>query len=86
MILLDDLRWVQPRLRRKRRGKERWAHMVSDTSLEELHDMAEQIGLQPEWFQGDHYDVRPRQHARALARGAIEVGRRELVTRMVGRR
>jgi len=83
VILVDDLRWyalVKPRLSR---GYERWAHMVSDDSLAELHDFADLLGLRREWFQGDHYDIRPRQHALAQRLGAVAVDRRELVKRRV---
>lgn len=77
MILVDDLRWYPARRPNRRRGSERWAHMVSDANLAELHEMA---------TLRDHYDVRPRQHAKALWYGAEQVERRDLVRRMVGRR
>lgn len=34
-----------------------WAHMISDTSLEELHDAARTVGLRYLSFGRDHYDV-----------------------------
>lgn len=50
-----------------------WCHMWAD-SLPELHDMAMQIGLRPEWFQNregfPHYDLRAPKRLLALRRGA----------------
>ena len=34
-----------------------WAHLVSDSSLEELHAFAERAGLPRRSFDLDHYDV-----------------------------
>lgn len=63
-------------------GKGTWCHMISK-DLEELHAMAEKIGLRREWFQGrarhPHYDLMAFTRALAVQHGATEVGRRELV-------
>lgn len=64
----------------------RMSHMIAD-DLEELHTMAQAIGMRREWFQDKkfpHYDVSDERRALALQRGAIAVDRRELV--MVMRR
>lgn len=57
-------------------------HMIADT-LDELHAMARNIGLWPEWFQADastpHYDLSKAKRALAVSLGAIEVDRRRLV-------
>lgn len=34
-----------------------FAHLVSDTSYEELHAFAAQVGINPRAFDGDHYDI-----------------------------
>lgn len=55
-------------------------HMVADT-LEELHAMAEAIGMKLEWFQPmsfPHYDVCKIRRDKAIVLGAVEVDRREL--------
>ena len=55
-------------------------HMIADT-LEELHDMAEKIGMKREWFQPQsfpHYDVCKMRRKKAIDLGAIEVSDREL--------
>jgi hypothetical protein len=56
-------------------------HMVAD-SLDELHAMANEIGMLRIWFQAKsfpHYDLsQPRRRA-AVDLGAVEVDRRELV-------
>ncbi len=60
----------------------RWAHLVSDQSLDELHGFAARLGLQRRWFQGDHYDVPDDYRAAAIALGAEPVDSRELVRRL----
>lgn len=56
-------------------------HMVADT-LDELHQMADQIGMERRWFQAPpkashpHYDIPEGKRAKALALGAEEVCQR----------
>ncbi|GAA2726447.1 DUF4031 domain-containing protein [Cellulomonas aerilata] len=59
-----------------------WSHLVSDTSLDELHAFAEAAGIPRRGFDLDHYDVPDEQHARLVALGAEAVGTRELVRRL----
>lgn len=73
-ILIDEAVWPW-------RGR-RWAHLVSDTSYDELHAFAQDLGLPRLGFQGDHYDVTAEVRERALAAGAVPVAARELVTRL----
>ena len=61
---------------------ERWAHMISDRDLDELHAFAARLGIPRRAFQGDHYDVPARLRERALELGAEAVDARELVTRL----
>ena len=59
-------------------------HMVADT-LEELHAMAEKIGMKREWFQDKrwpHYDVSLTRKKLAIKYGAKEITRRELMNWM----
>lgn len=63
------------------RGR-RWAHLASDHSYAELHDIARRLGLKREWFQGDHYDIPATVRERAVDLGAEEVSARELVRRL----
>lgn len=60
----------------------RWAHLVSDTSFDELHAFAEQLGIPRRAFQGDHYDVPTDYRERAIKLGAEPVASRELVRRL----
>jgi len=60
----------------------KWAHLVSDTSFDELHAFAEQLGIPRRAFQGDHYDVPTDYRDRAIALGAEAVTSRELVRRL----
>jgi Protein of unknown function (DUF4031) len=73
-VLVDEPFWWH-------RGR-RWCHMVSDASLQELHDFAAAAGIPRRGFQGDHYDI-PEEHRPAMvAAGAIEVSSRELLGRL----
>ena len=59
-----------------------WAHIVSDTSLEELHEFAASVGLPRRSFDLDHYDVPARMWAELVERGAQPVSVREFVRRL----
>jgi hypothetical protein len=56
-------------------------HMVAD-SLDELHAMAERIGVKRRWFQSrvslPHYDICKSKRALAVKYGAKEIDRKEL--------
>jgi len=56
--------------------------MLADT-LNELHEMADNIGIARKWFQQHashpHYDICKSKRTLAIKFGAIEVNRRELV-------
>lgn len=60
-------------------------HMIADT-LDELHAMAERIGLQRRWFQnkrsGPHYDLTRSRREKAVAAGVVELGDREFVAKL----
>ncbi|TAN20232.1 MAG: DUF4031 domain-containing protein [Actinomycetota bacterium] len=70
MILVDQAIWPH-------RGK-RWAHLISDSSYEELHQFAENLGLTRNMFQNDHYDIHRELRERAIALGAEPVDFRVL--------
>jgi Protein of unknown function (DUF4031) len=59
-----------------------WCHLVSDTSLAELHAFAAAVGLPPRAFERDHYDVPAARRDAMIAAGAVEVSSRELVARL----
>ncbi len=59
-------------------------HMFTDqVDLQELHALAERIGMNPLWFQdaqsAPHYDLTPSRRHAAIAAGAVPVGRRQAV-------
>jgi len=74
MILVDDAIWPS-------RGR-RWAHLVSDTSFDELHAFAARLGLAPRAFHRDHYDLPSELRDAAIELGAGAVPARELLRRL----
>jgi RimJ/RimL family protein N-acetyltransferase len=56
-----------------------WCHLVSDTSFDELHMFAKQLGIPRLAFQGDHYDLHEAGRSRAIESGATPVNSREIV-------
>jgi hypothetical protein len=73
-VYVDD--WRQQTTVGRIRG--RWSHLFSDTSDEELHAFAAEIGLRRSWFQKAndplqlrrHYDVVESKRVEAIAAGA----------------
>lgn len=63
-------------------GRMKMCHMVADT-LDELHTMANSLGLRRDWFQVDstlpHYDICKAKRQRAIDLGAVVIDRRDLV-------
>ncbi|HEX4697939.1 MAG TPA: DUF4031 domain-containing protein [Actinomycetes bacterium] len=59
-----------------------WCHLVSDSSYDELHAVAEALGIPRRGFQGDHYDLPADLRDTAIALGAEPVTGRELITRL----
>lgn len=51
--------------------------MIADTD-DELHAMADKIGVSRKWFQGDHYDIAKSKRALAIQAGAIPLDMRTL--------
>jgi hypothetical protein len=74
MILVDPPLWP-------RHGR-LWSHLVSDSSLEELHAFAQRTGVPERAFDLDHYDVPDERHDELVAAGAVPVDTRELVRRL----
>ncbi|MEO7069608.1 MAG: DUF4031 domain-containing protein [Nostocoides sp.] len=70
-ILIDPPRWAaHDRL---------WSHLISDSSLAELHAFAARRGIPERGFEGDHYDVPQELYASVVAAGAQEVDGRTLL-------
>ena len=59
-----------------------WSHLVSDSTLAELHAFAEAHGLPRRGFDLDHYDVPAARYDELVAAGALPVSNRELVLRL----
>lgn len=74
-LLIDDPIWpAHGRL---------WAHLISDTSLDELHAFARHNGVPARSFDLDHYDVPEDALSRLFAAGAVRVGGKELTRRLI---
>ncbi len=66
---------------RNRLGRMITCHMMADT-LDELHAMAERIGMKREWFQpksSPHYDVSLARRAQAIEHGALVADKYKIV-------
>lgn len=74
-VLIDPARWPA-------HGTV-FSHLVSETSLEELHAFAAAAGISRRAFDGDHYDVPVERYRELVALGAEEVSGAELVRRLV---
>lgn len=68
-VFVDDMRASY--------GRMIMCHMVADTE-EELHAMADRIGIARRWYQGDHYDISLARRELAVRHGAREVTMRQL--------
>jgi predicted metal-dependent HD superfamily phosphohydrolase len=61
-----------------------FSHLVSDSSLEELHSFARAAGIPERAFDGDHYDVAESRYDALVAAGAVPVEGRVLVRKLIG--
>lgn len=74
-MLVDPPRWpAHGRL---------WSHLVSDTSLAELHAFAGRLGIPARAFDEDHYDIPQERYDDVVAAGARPVEGRELIRRLI---
>jgi hypothetical protein len=60
-----------------------WSHLASDTSYDELHAFAREMGVPERGFDRDHYDVPEEWHDAMVDAGATPVSSRELVSRLI---
>jgi hypothetical protein len=74
-IYVDDAIWP-------RHGR-LWAHLVSDRSYAELQHFGDRLGVPRRAFDRDHYDIPAELVDEAIALGAIKVGPKELLRRLV---
>jgi Protein of unknown function (DUF4031) len=70
-VYVDECRWSH--------RDHVWCHMVSDASLDELHDFARALGVPERGFHGDHYDLPRHVRDEAVKLGAVEVASRDIV-------
>jgi 8-oxo-dGTP pyrophosphatase MutT (NUDIX family) len=59
-----------------------WSHLISDTSLAELHEFAGRIGIPRQGFEGDHYDIPAERYDDVVTAGARETSGRDLLARL----
>ena len=60
-----------------------WSHLASDSSYDELHAFARELGIPERGFDRDHYDVPAEWYDAVVAAGAVPVTSRELVARLI---
>ena len=75
-ILIDPPRWPA--------HGTHFSHLVSDSSLAELHAFAAVAGIPPRAFDHDHYDVPQRRYDDLVTQGAVAVDPQELLRRLRG--
>ena len=59
-----------------------WGHLVSDTSLDELHAVARAAQIPHRGFDLDHYDVPAELYETLRGLGVIQLDSRDLVRRL----
>lgn len=74
-VLIDPPRWPA--------HDTLWSHLVSDSSIEELHVFAGENGIPERGFDLDHYDVPASRYDALVAAGAVPVDGHELVRRLI---
>ena len=74
-VLIDDPLWPK--------HDTMWSHLVSDTSLDELHAFAARAGIPRRAFDADHYDVPIERLDELVEMGAERVSSKELVRRLL---
>ena len=67
-VYVDDMR--------VRYGRMIMCHMIADRE-DELHAMADRIGVARRWYQADHYDICLSKRAQAIKFGAVEITARQ---------
>ncbi|AGW41566.1 hypothetical protein O159_15150 [Leifsonia xyli subsp. cynodontis DSM 46306] len=60
-----------------------WSHLVSDSSIDELHAFAAAAGVPARAFDLDHYDIPDKRYDELIAAGALPVPGKELVSRLI---
>lgn len=80
-IYVDPIFGAMPQGTQAARHGNQWCHMLCDGNLNELHKMAEKIGLKRSYFQCSasvpHYDLTPSKRKLAVRSGAVEVTHEE---------
>ncbi|PRZ36636.1 uncharacterized protein DUF4031 [Antricoccus suffuscus] len=59
-----------------------WAHLISDSSFEELHQFAGSIGIPRRGFDGDHYDIPADRWSMVVDRGVTPTDSKDVVRRL----
>lgn len=80
-VYVDAVQTQFPKDSHTKRWGTKWSHMWCDGDLEELHQMAESMGLKRAYFQNKkgfpHYDIIPSKRTLALKNGAVEMSLRD---------
>ena len=86
-VYVDELRqWPEEAIATAaRKHGQLWAHLFADTE-DELHAMADAIGIKRKWYQGDHYDICMEYRVYAVKLGAVEITLKQLACMSAMRR
>jgi hypothetical protein len=86
MVCYVDDMYLYPMGQFQRGGRiYKMSHMIADTE-DELHKMADRIGVVRKWYQGDHYDVTMTKRTLAIAAGAVPITIRQLSLKAMAKR
>ncbi|WP_134325272.1 DUF4031 domain-containing protein [Cumulibacter soli] len=56
-----------------------WAHLIADSTFDELHTAARALNIPEQAFDGDHYDIPEDRWEEVVAYGAVPVSSRDIV-------
>lgn len=84
-VYVDDMHTLAMGEYRRGGRTYKMSHLIADTP-EELHAMADTIGVNRKWYQGDHYDITKSKRLLAIKAGAVAISVRKLAIMAMNRR
>ena len=72
-----------PIWKKSKKGRKSYCHMMSDVSLDDLHQFAAENGIKRHFFHNNrmcpHYDIAEEQIPQVKSAGAIQISSKEMV-------